>query len=398
MSGSLPPESRPRRLESIDILRGVVMLLMAIDHTRDYFSNLPFEPEDLQHTWGALFLTRWITHFCAPLFFFLAGTGAYFYGLRRTGAELRRFLWTRGLWLILLEFTVVGFGWTFVAPWGFFGVIWALGASMVILALGVRLPVRWLALVSTLVVVAHDLFDAVRPAGHAGLDALWRVLHVKGGIEVLGTGVFVLFPLIPWCAVMGLGFAFGAVLQRPELRLRIGWAGLGMTLLFVLLRATNLYGNPPALPGGVTPGDWSLQPTITKSVILFLDTEKYPASLQFLLMTLGPSLILLAWLQGHSLGALGRFLAVFGRVPLFFYVLHLYLIHLLAVLAAALVGQPYDWLLHGAFWMRETPEAYGHGLPFMYAMWLLTIALLYLPCRWFARLKSRRHERWLSYL
>lgn len=258
MSGSLPPESRPRRLESIDILRGVVMLLMAIDHTRDYFSNLPFEPEDLQHTWGALFLTRWITHFCAPLFFFLAGTGAYFYGLRRTGAELRRFLWTRGLWLILLEFTVVGFGWTFVAPWGFFGVIWALGASMVILALGVRLPVRWLALVSTLVVVAHDLFDAVRPAGHAGLDALWRVLHVKGGIEVLGTGVFVLFPLIPWCAVMGLGFAFGAVLQRPELRLRIGWAGLGMTLLFVLLRATNLYGNPPALPGGVTPGDWSL--------------------------------------------------------------------------------------------------------------------------------------------
>src|SRR5215475_7563927 len=151
------------RLEVIDFLRGLVMVVMAIDHTRDYFTRLWFEPENLQMTWGALFFTRWITHFCAPLFFFLAGTGAFFYGLRRTPAELIRFLWTRGLWLFLLEFTIIGTAWTFVVPFGFFGVIWALGASMVIMAAAVRLPVRWLAALSLIMIAGHNLLDGIRP-------------------------------------------------------------------------------------------------------------------------------------------------------------------------------------------------------------------------------------------
>ena len=395
----LAPSARAAtRLESIDILRGAVMVFMALDHTRDYFTNLAFEPENLEHTWGALFLVRWVTHFCAPLFFFLAGIGAFFHGLRRTPEELRRFLWTRGLWLILLEFTVVGFAWTFVAAWDFFGVIWALGASMVLLALVVRLPVRWLAAGSVAVILLHDLFDTFRPQAGASFAWLWGLLHVKGQIALGGHFNFVLFPLVPWCAVMALGYAFGQLLARPDgarWSLRIG---LAATLLFVVLRATNFYGNPPALPGGVTPGDWSPQPTFEKSWILFLDTEKYPASLQFLLMTLGPSLLALAVLERRPGRRSLQPLAVFGRVPLFFYLLHLYAIHLLAFAVALFAGQPWEWLLHGAFWFNELPQGYGHGLPFVVATWIGVVVLLYLPCRAWANLKRRRQDAWLSYL
>src|SRR5689334_6746009 len=182
-------------------MRGLVMVIMAIDHTRDFFSNVGFDPEQLQNTWYALFFTRWITHFCAPLFFFLAGTGAFSYGLRRTPAALRTFLWTRGLWLILIEFTVVGTAWTFKFPWGFFGVIWALGASMVLLSAIVRMRLKWIVWFSLAVITLHDVFDRFRLAPTSPWAALWGVLHVKGGIRIFGTPEFVLFPLIPWFAV-----------------------------------------------------------------------------------------------------------------------------------------------------------------------------------------------------
>ena len=386
------------RIQSIDFLRGCAMVAMAIDHTRDYFSRLPFEPEDLQRTWAALFATRWITHFCAPLFFFLAGTGAYLYGRRHTPAELRRFLWSRGLWLMVLEFTLVGFAWTFIAPWGFFGVIFCLGFSMVLLSQIVRLPLRWIAVAGAAVVALHDLLDGIRPARFGSLAWLWSILHVKGGIVIFGFHKFVLFPIVPWFAVMMLGYAFGALLERPDRRRWMVRLGLAMTAAFIVLRATNLYGNPPALPGGVTPGDWAPQPTVEKSVILFLDTEKYPPSIQFLFMTMGPSLLVLSLLDGRRLTGLARPIVLFGRVPLFFYVAHLYLIHVLAVVVAALCGQPVGWLLHGAFWKHDIPPGYGHDLPFVYAIWALTLILLYFPCRWFADLKSRRRSPWLSYL
>ncbi len=393
------------RIDAIDILRGLVMVIMALDHTRDYFSHLRFEPENLARTWGALFFTRWITHFCAPLFFFLAGTGAFFYGRRRTASELSRFLWTRGLWLIVLEFTAVGFAWAFQYPFGIFGVIWTLGASMVLMAAAVRLPVRWLAALSVLVIVTHDLLDHIRSAQFGSLGWVWKLLHVRGFVQLpFNIPEFVLFPIIPWVAVMGAGYAFGTIFalapeRRQKITLRLGAV---LTLAFILLRATNVYGNPPAGLGGVSQGDWHVQPTMEKTVILFFDVEKYPPSLQFLLMTIGPSLLLLSWLDKrstrHLMSPTESALLIYGRVPLFFYVLHIYLIHALAVAMALLFHQPFHWLLQGAFFLNDIPFGYGHNLPFIYLMWITAVAILYLPCRWWADLKKRRKDWWLSYL
>jgi uncharacterized membrane protein len=396
-TGSAPVAGR---LASLDIMRGLVMVIMAIDHTRDFFTNVPFAPETLRFTYYSLFFTRWITHFCAPLFFFLAGTGAYLYGRRRTPQALSHFLLTRGLWLIILEFTLVGFAWTFLATGGFFGVIWALGASMVLMAVIVRLPWRWIAVLSTSMIVTHDLFDRVRPQQFGSFAWLWTILHVRGGVVLpFHTPQFVLFQIVPWVGVMAAGYALGRLYEidgsrRNPILVRLGMA---LTIAFILLRTTNLYGNPPVGLGGVSQGDWHLQPTVQKTVILFLDVEKYPPSLQFLLMTLGPSFLLLAWLERSSPLRWAGILVTFGRVPLFFYVLHLYVIHLLAIAVAWLCHQPVHWLFHGAFF-RGTPDDYGHSLPFVYLMWIITILILYFPCRRFAALKQRRKDWWLSYL
>jgi len=400
-----PLESRPRvapgRVASLDIMRGLVMVIMALDHTRDFFTSLRFEPENLNRTYYALFFTRWITHFCAPLFFFLAGTGAFFYAQRRSTAAVSRFLWTRGLWLIVLEFTVVGFAWTFLPTGGFFAVIWALGACMVLMAAVVWLPVGWIAGLSLVMIGTHDLFDHVRPQQFGPLAWVWTILHVRGIAHLpFGIGKFVLFPLIPWVAVMGAGYAFGSVYRLDVERRRklIAQLGIALTIAFIVLRLTNLYGNPPVGFGGVSQGDWHVQPTVEKTVILFFDTEKYPPSLQYLLMTLGPSFLLLAWLEGKSAtGFVSSILLIFGRVPMFFYLLHLYLIHLLAVLVGPLFHQPVDWLFHGAFF-GGVPDGYGYSLPFVYLMWITVVVILYFPCRWFAGVKQRRKDAWLSYI
>jgi uncharacterized membrane protein len=401
-----PKVSRLARLDSIDIMRGVVMVVMALDHTRDYFTHLRFEPESLAQTYYALFFTRWVTHFCAPLFFFLAGTGAFFYGLRRSPAELSRFLWTRGLWLILLEFTVVGTAWTFQIPFGFFGVIWALGACMVIMAAAVRLPVRWVGTLSVLMILSHNLLDRVRAQQLGSLGWVWTLLHVRGFVLLpFHIPQFVLFQIVPWVGVMGAGYAFGTVYTWDSERRRqvVTRLGVILTVAFVLLRVTNFYGNPPAGQGGVSQGDWHVQSTFEKTVILFLDVEKYPPSLQFLLMTLGPSLLLLAWLDKRisnrpvSSGLASAFLT-FGRVPMFFYVLHIYLIHGMAIAVAMLWHQPVAWLLHGGFFVNDIPQGYGHNLPFIYLIWIAAVVILYFPCRWWAALKQRKKAWWLSYL
>jgi uncharacterized membrane protein len=388
------------RLASIDIFRGMIMVGMALDHARDFFTNIPFEPETLAQTNLALFATRWVTHFCAPMFFFLAGTSAFLYERRKARSELRRFLWTRGLWLILLEFTVVGTAWSFQFPWGFFGVIWALGASMLILALIVRLPMPWITILSLTMIGAHNRLDAIQPQRLGSLVWLWKILHARGEVVLpLGVRQFVLFPLIPLAAVMAAGYVFGQLyrLDRERRRKLMARLGLGLTLAFLLLRVTNLYGNPPAGRGGVSQGDWHPQPALDKTIVLFLDVEKYPPSLQFLLMTIGPSLLLLAALDQDCVPRGTSPLLVFGRVPMFFYILHLYLIHWMAVLIAALTHQPVRWLFHGAIF-ANTPEGYGHGLAFVYGMWLTAVGILYFPCRWFAALKQRRRDWWFSYL
>jgi len=406
------PPGKMGRLVSVDVLRGIVMVIMALDHTRDFFTGLRFPPEDITQTYGALFFTRWITHFCAPAFFFLAGTGAFLSAARgKTLPEVSRFLWTRGLWLVFLELTVIAFAWTFFLPFGPFGlVIWALGWSMVAMSLIVRLPLRWIAAFGMAMIALHNLADRISPAQLGKIGWLWMVLHVPGFIPIQPPriGFFVLYPLIPWVGVMAVGYAFGAILLcEPQRRRRVTFAIGGLaTLAFVLLRATNLYGNAPAglsfgnlVPSG---GDWHVQKSATLTLIAFLNVEKYPPSLQFLLMTLGPALMALALLDRLRLdgpaGALGRFFLVFGRVPMFYYVLHLYLIHALAVVAALLFHQPAKWLVGGAFILQPLPDGYGHGLPFIYLVWMTAILLLYFPCRWYMAVKERRKDWWLSYL
>ncbi len=391
------------RLVSVDVLRGLVMVFMVLDHTRDFMSYRGFPPEDMAHTNGALFLTRFVTHFCAPVFAFLAGTGAFLATSRGKSLEqVSRFFFTRGLWLVLLEFTIIDFAWGFV-PWVHAGVIWGLGWSMVAMALIVRLPVRWIGALGVGMIATHDLLDSINPASFGKFSWLWIFLHTPGRIPVTADFQFsVRYVLIPWVGVMAAGFAFGSLLLRPDRRKWILTLGISATLLFFLLRGINLYGNGIAgLPFGYqrSAGPWSVQPTLSLTVISFFNTLKYPPSLDYLLMTLGPSLILLGLLdKAKAERGLGRILLVFGRVPMFYYVLHLYLIHILAILVSLAFHQP---VLHGSVIadFATKPVGYGHGLPFIYLMWILAVAILYLPCLWFMKLRSRHRDwTWLSYL
>lgn len=395
----LMPAKR-QRLDSVDLLRGIVMILMALDHVRyPYFTNLSFFPENIQQTYATLFLTRWLTHFCAPLFFLLAGTGAYLsLAHGKSLKSVSRFFWTRGLWLVFLEVTLIGFAWSFKPGWAFGGVIWALGWSMVIMAFLVRLPLTGIAAFGVGMMVLHHLMDGLSPETFGKFSWLWMLLHSGGMIKIesLGFGFPILYVLIPWSGVMAAGYALGRILTWETARRRHWLLGLGavMTLAFILLRATNLYGDPRP---------FTLQATLEKSFIMFLNTSKYPASLQFLLMTLGPALMLLAWFDRfdfHSrLGGLGQKVFVFGRVPLFFYILHLFTIHLLAIVVGLFYQQPIAWLWGQALPLdRPAPPEYGHGLPFIYFMTLFVVVLLYFPCRWFANLKQRRQDWWLRYL
>ena len=389
------------RLISVDVLRGLVMVIMALDHTRDFMTDLRFPPEDLSHTYGALFFTRVITHYCAPVFAFLAGTGAFLSTRRgKSIQQVSRFFLTRGLWLVLLELTVVDFAWCFV-PWAHAGVIWILGWSMVAMALIVRLPLRWIAVLGLGMIATHNLLDGINPGSFGKFYWLWTLLHLPGRIPITTDFFFsVKYVLIPWVGVMATGFAFGNLLQRPDRQKWILTLGICATTLFFVLRGLNLYGNGIAGPGyGRAAGPWSVQPTLSLTVISFFNTLKYPPSLDYLLMTLGPSLLLLGLLDGaRAERGLSRVLLVFGRVPLFYYVLHIYLLNVIARLAALAFHQP---IFHGTVIseLAQKPAGYGHGLPFIYAMWILAVAILYLPCLWFMKLRSRHRDwAWLSYL
>ena len=405
----VPISSRPSvlaqapRLDSIDVLRGLVMLLMALDHTRDFLSYLWIAPEDMAHTYGALFFTRFVTHYCAPVFAFLAGTGAFLSSRRgKSLGQVSRFFLTRGLWLVLLELTVVDFAWGFV-PWAHAGVIWILGWSMVAMTAIVWLPVRWIAALGLGMIATHNLLDRINPASFGRFSWLWILLHSPGGIPITAHFSFsVRYVLIPWVGVMAAGFAFGSLLLRPDRRKCVLTLGIAATAMFFLLRGINLYGNGIAgLPFGYprSAGPWSVQPTLSLTVISFFNTLKYPPSLDYLLMTLGPALILLGLLDRvKAVGGLSRILLVFGRVPLFYYVLHLYLLHLMAIVVALAFHQP---IWHGSViaYHAQRPFGYGHGLPFVYAMWILAVAILYLPCRWFMEFRGQHRDRaWLSYL
>ena len=399
------PAPAGSRVASIDLIRGAVMILMAIDHVRVY-SGLPAGGPTM-----GIFFTRWVTHFCAPAFIFLAGT-SYFLAVRRYGGmavarddrtyrhtAVPPYVLTRGLWLILLELTVIRFFWTFnfdYANYALAGVIWVIGWSMILLAGLSRLPLRWVAVFGIAMIALHN---AVGPALGGGIASLgsqtaldvWKALYLgffQGPIALGFTNLMVLYSIVPWVGVMAAGYAFGHILmlepaRRNRLCLQIG---LGATALFLVLRFFNLYGDPRA---------WDP----AQGMLGFLNTSKYPASLSFLLMTLGPTIALIPWLEGAR-GRLADAVSVFGRVPFFYYMLHIPLIHVLAVLVSQIrLGAVSSWLFTNHPMMNPPPpDGYTWSLGLLYLVFAIAIALLYPACRWFARLKAQRSDWWLRYL
>jgi uncharacterized membrane protein len=385
-------EGAPRsRIQSVDALRGLIMIIMALDHVRDFFHSAAsqFQPDDLTRTTTVLFFTRWITHYCAPVFFFTAGIGAYF-GLRgRTKGQLSSFLVKRGLWLVLLELTVLRLGLNFELLHGaiLLTILWALGWSMVALGALVWVPTRVLAIVSIAVIALHNLADGISAERFGGAAWVWNIVHQQG-VFAMGTATVVAaYPLIPWIFVMSAGFCFGTIveLSEPERRrwmLRIGGT---LTIAFVVIRAINVYGDLRR---------WAVVPGMT--VLSFLRVTKQPPSLDFLLMTLGPAILLLAWFGRFTLAKTNP-LVVFGRVPLFYFLCHLFLGHALMI-PFALLRYGHAGFLFGPLLGEQYPPGYGYDLWVVYAVWIAVVGMLYPLCLWFARVKERRRDWWLSYL
>ena len=383
------------RIESIDLLKGLVMVIMALDHTRDYFhsSAFLFDPTDPTQTSLFLFFTRWITHFCAPAFSFLAGVSAFMAGRRKTTGQLSGFLFKRGVWLVLIDLTIVNFAWYFDIHFRTldFFVIGALGVSMMVLAGLIYLPRKYILLFSLVLIFGHDLLDHIHYPG----NILWSMLHDFSIFKLSDTlQLYVGYPLIPWFAVMSLGYYFGSLydpsvdpITRKRLFNRIGIAAL---VTFMVVRWINVYGDPIG---------WKSYDTISKTLISFLNPNKYPPSLTYLLMTLGVVFLFLA--NSEKLrGRVVRFFSVFGRVPFFYYVIHLYLIHLTALVFAQLSGFGWQKLILPG-WISEQPglKGYGFDLWVVYLVWIGVIVSLYPVCKKFDTYKMNHKEKWwLSYL
>jgi uncharacterized membrane protein len=371
------------RIRSIDLIRGAVMVLMALDHVRVY-SGLPGGGPT-----PGIFFTRWITHFCAPAFVFLAGTSAYLHGRRHSG--LSGFLVTRGLWLILLEVTFLRVAWTFNLDFGSYmlaGVIWVIGWSMIALALLVKLPRSAVATIGLAIVFGHNLLDGyvamlIPTLGNDPGSALWKILYVGFYAGPVGS-LTILYSLIPWIGVMALGYAFAPILELDPARRDRACLGIGLAAIavFLVLRGFNLYGDPHPWESGRMP-----------AALSFLNTTKYPASLDFLLMTLGTTIALIPALE-RARGRLAGWLATLGRVPLFFYLLHIPLIHVLAIVVSKIrLGEVSPWLFaNHPMGSGPAPEGYTWSLPLLYAVWAVAIVPLYFACRWFAKLKRERPD------
>lgn len=389
---------RKNRVESIDILRGLVMIIMALDHVRDYFhigANTD-DPLNLATTTPALYFTRWITHFCAPIFVFLSGTSIYLQSLRKTAKELSLFLIKRGLWLIFLELIIVTFGWSFNVRFNLLilQVIWAIGISMFILGFLVRLPFKAVIVLGFLVVLLHNLLDFHEASKDYKAGLFLDLLHhSRFAIYPFMTNhaIIIAYPFLPWTGLMMLGYGFGKILERSDRRKMTNMIGLSLIGLFVLLRFMNVYGDP--VP-------WTPQRTPFYTVLSFLNVNKYPPSLSYMCITVGPALLLLSALDNVR-NKFTDMLKLFGRVSLFYYLLHLYLIHILATIAYLMRGhtlqQAYDNPPNTPFYFVVAGE--GFGLPGVYAVWILVVVLLYPLCKWYDVYKTKHKEKWwLSYL
>ncbi len=387
------------RITSIDLLRGLVMVIMALDHVRMYFALGTWyaSPTDLDTTTPALFFTRWITHFCAPVFIFLAGTSAFLRSTRDVSkARTAWFLFTRGLWLVIVEIVIVNFGWTFDVTYSLLilQVIWAIGISMIILAGLVFLPTPLILAAGLVVVFSHNMLDSIRRHGLGFLDYAWYILHQPQLVTADGRVISIFYPVLPWAGLMALGYAYGTLFRNAVPRSRRTFvllvSGATATLLFIVLRQFNLYGEP--VPRQV------LDSSIF-TMISFLNTSKYPPSLHFLLMTMGPALVFLALIE-YARPRPTNPLVVFGRVPFFFYIVHIYLIHALATVTLAITG--WDWheyILSAPRFQSGRLIGFGFSLETVYVIWGIVVVMLYPLCRWYQKVRQNNPGKWwLSYL
>jgi len=393
--------SASKRIESIDILRGLVMVLMALDHTRDYFHINAFAgnyPENMTSTTGILFFTRFITHYCAPVFVFLAGTSAFLYGVNKPKKQLSLFLVTRGFWLIVVEIAILNFLWWFDITFGFINlqVIWAIGVCMLILGALIHLPKKLILGISILLIFGHNALDTITVTGKEPFSWLWYLLHQpNGGFAVGNTFVALSYPVLPWIGIMALGYAFGTLYTRnysKKLRRKaLVYTGFSATILFFVFRGFNFYAD-------ISP--WEIQETTTKTIISFFNISKYPPSLDYVLITLGPALVLLAYLENIKNKLTSIFL-VLGKVPFFYYIIHIGLIHSLALLGLVITGK--DWhkmiLNNEAFTNPDVLTGYGYPLWIVYTVWILVIVVLYPVCKKYMQYKANNKDKWwLSYL
>ena len=375
------------------------MIIMALDHVRMYFAHGTWyaEPTNLSTTTPLLFFTRWITHFCAPVFVFLTGTSAFLYGSNQTKPrQVAWFLFTRGLWLVIAELTIVNFAWTFDTTFSFriLQVIWAIGLSMIALSALVFIPAQALMVLGAMIIFGHNLLDPIEVNGTSTLALLWYVLHQPNTLFLQNTLVSLVYPVLPWLGLMVLGYGFGTFYardfgERNRKRSLLG-IGLGAVSLFLILRGFNLYGESRP---------WNVQQSPIFTVMSFLNTTKYPPSLHFLLMTMGPALIFLA-LSEKVQNKFSTPVAVFGKVPFFFYIIHLYLIHALAVLTLVFSGRDWhEYILSAERLSSGSLSNFGLRLEAVYLVWILVLAWLYPLCRWYQRYKENHPEQtWLRYL
>jgi uncharacterized membrane protein len=378
-----------QRIKSIDILRGIVMIIMALDHTRDFYSNIRFDALDLNQTSVALFLTRWITHFCAPVFVFLSGTSAYLYLSKgKTKKQASVFLFTRGLWLIFIELAIINLSWSFDITYSFLGVqvIWAIGWSMIFLSALVYLKPVYIGLIGILIIGLHNSLDNIHAESFGKFKYLWSFLHEQNFYSYDNGNRFfgIIYPVIPWIGVIAAGFWFGTLYnmqaqKRKDILFRLGVFCL---LLFVVLRYSNIYGDLNI---------WTKQPNWYFTLLSFINCSKYPPSLLFLLITLGIAFIVLALLENAE-NKLLHIALVYGKVPFFYYILHIVVIHASGIMVAAIMGT------NTPVAFSNTETTWGFNLPGVYIAWILIVAALYLPCYWFMKLKQRRKDWWLSYL
>jgi uncharacterized membrane protein len=389
---------KTKRIESIDLLRGIVMIIMALDHVRDYFHNGAFvySPTDLSQTTAAVFFTRWVTHFCAPVFVFLAGVSASLYGAKKSNSALSFFLFTRGVWLVIAELFIVTLEWTFNPTYPYLNlqVLWATGISMILLSAMIYMSKYLIFITGVLLIAAHNLLDNIHVPGNGIESFLWALLHERGNFTF---GIFsfsILYPVLPWIGIMAVGYVLGSLYNpfhdSKKRRRILLLSGCGAIIVFIILRAGNFYGDA---------AHWALQKNAAFSLLSFLNVTKYPPSLLYILMTLGPALIFLS-LSEKPLNKFTSRITIFGRVAMFYYLLHIFLIHLIAIIGAAILGYHWsDMILSTRVNVAPQLKEYGFSLITVYIIWITLIIVLYPFSKWFDKYK-RSHQStkwWLSY-